>query len=232
MTPSMLGGHLESTPATNPTAAMKTPLQLTLETGPGAVLPFVRPPQVNADSLSDELALVEQAKDNQRTAQHALYVRHFERVKTRISRLLGSGSDVDDVLQDTFVLAFRDLKQLEDATRFGAWVCGIAVHQVHRRLRRRRLLQRLGFRQVDEPTLSSAVDPAASPEVRLLLAQLERAIHQLIPRQRLAWILRHVEGCSLDEVANQCGISVATAKRDIAQAELHLHAQLLEACPR
>lgn len=217
---------------TTTTTAMKSPDPLTLEAGAGAVLPFVRPSQVNGAPLADELALVEQAKENQRTAQHALYLRYHERVKVRVSRLLGTASDVDDVLQDTFVLAFRDLKQLDDAARFGAWLCGIAVHQVHRRLRRRQLLQRLGFRHADEPTLSRAVDPAAGPEVRVLLEQLERALGELVPRQRLAWILRHVEGCSLEDVASQCGISLATTKRDITRAELHLHAQLSEQGPR
>src|SRR5690606_27718401 len=155
-----------------------------------------------------------------RPAQHGLYVRHYERVRTRISRLLGRSAEVDDVLQDTFVLAFRDLKQLNDSTRFGSWICGIAVHQVHRRLRRRKLLQRLGLdRQVDETTLTQSIDPSASPEVQTLVKQLELALTTLPPRQRVAWTLRYVEGCNLDEVASLCRTSLTTAKRDIARAE-------------
>lgn len=207
---------------------------LVLMAGPGAVLPFVRHRDLNGDAVdgdaaAQEGALVEQARVGHRAAQHALYVRHYDRVRARIGRLLGRSTEVDDVLQDSFVLAFRDLRQLNDRTRFASWVCGIAVHQVHRRLRRRKLLRRLGLdRQADETTLAQTIDPAASPETRLLVKQLDVALTTLAPRQRLAWMLRHVEGCSLDEVASQCRTSLATAKRDIAQAEALLTAQLFD----
>lgn len=190
-------------------------------------MPFVRPFTAKADAEADEKELILKAVVGQRSAQHTLYVRYYERVRGRIGRLLGRSSEVDDVLQDTFVAAFRDLGQLTDDTRFFGWVCGIAVHQVHRRLRRRKLLARLGFVPSEcEPVLHEAVDPAASPETKLLLKQLDRALSTLAPRQRLAWMLRHVEGCSLEEVAGQCRTSIATVKRDIAQAEFYLNARL------
>jgi RNA polymerase sigma-70 factor, ECF subfamily len=202
---------------------------LTLAVAPGAVVPFVRPGPAAGELAGDECDLVQGAIAGKRTAQHTLYARHYERVRSRIGRLLGRSSEVDDVLQDTFVEAFRDIEQLNDSARFGSWVCGIAVHQVHRRLRRRKLLQRLGFEQrTDEAALAQSVDPAASPETHLLLKQLSLALTTLAPRQHVAWLLRHVEGCSLDEVASHCRISLATAKRDIAQAELQLSALLFD----
>lgn len=202
---------------------------LVLAAGSGALVSFVRPAPTEGDGVSSEFELIRDAIAGKRPAQHALYIRYYDRVRSRIGRLLGRSSEVDDVLQDTFVAAFHDLKQLNDDTRFGSWVCGIAVHQVHRRLRRRRLLSRLGFnRDVDEGTLSRAVDPGASPETHLLLKQLEGALTTLAPRQRLAWMLRHVEGCSLDEIAEHCRSSLATVKRDIARAELHLNARLFD----
>lgn len=211
---------------------------LVLTAGPSAIVPFVRPIAGKADTHgnpeAEEKDLVARALAGQRVAQHGLYVRHYERVRARITRLLGRSPDVDDVLQDTFVAAFRDLHQLTEGGRFDVWVCGIAVHQVHRRLRRRQLLSRLGFVQLGfiqpeyEPTLHQAADPAASPETVLLLKQLDAALGQLGPRQRVAWMLRYVEGFQLDEVAEQCRTSLATTKRDIAQAEAHLHAHLLD----
>jgi RNA polymerase sigma-70 factor, ECF subfamily len=205
---------------------------LILVAGPGAVVPFVRPAPVDDNALWDESQLIKNALAGQRSAQHTLYVRHYARVQARISRLLGRSSEVDDILQDTFVAAFRDLGQLADGTRFGNWVCGIAVHQVHRRLRRRKLLQRLGFEQATELTLCQTIDPTASPETRLLLKQLDQVLSTLAPRQRVAWMLRYVEGCSLDEVASHCRVSLATAKRHIAQAESHLNAQLFDGKPQ
>jgi RNA polymerase sigma-70 factor, ECF subfamily len=202
---------------------------LTLAVAPGAVVPFGRPGSSLGEVSGEDSELVHEAAAGKRTAQHALYVRHYARVRARVGLLLGTSSDVDDVLQDTFVEAFRDLKQLNDRARFGSWVCGIAVHQAHRRLRRRRLLERLGFdHRADDVTLAQSVDPTAGPETHLLLKQLSLALSTLEPRRRVAWTLRHVEGCSLDEVADQCRISLATAKRDIAQAERELSQQLFE----
>lgn len=103
----------------------------------------------------------------------------------------------------------------------------IAVHQVHRRFRRRRLLARLGLdRGVDDARLERVVDPSASPEVRADLARLDDALGRLPVAPRLAWVLRYVEGCELKELADQCGCSLATAKRRIAQADVALRAQL------
>lgn len=185
-----------------------------------AVVPFSR--HAPNDAGNYDADLVARALRGQRVAQHGLYVRFHDRVRTRALRLLGRSADseIDDIVQDSFVAAFRDLVQLADPTRFGSWVCGIAAHQVHRRLRRRQLLRRLGFERThDEGGLAESVDPGADPELVFQLKQLDAVVGRLSPRPRVAWVLRYVEGCSLEEVAEQCGVSLATAKRDIAGAE-------------
>jgi RNA polymerase sigma-70 factor, ECF subfamily len=212
----------------NELSSMNLLCVLVLGVGPATVIPIVQPSTVKSGAGVDEPELIRRAIAGQRSAQHALYVQHYERVRTRIARLLGQHAEVDDVLQDCFVAAFRDLTQLSDTTRFGNWLCGIAVHQVHRRLRRRKLLARLGFTQLEAPTLHEAADPAAGPETRLLLKQLDRALSTLGSRKHIAWMLRHVEGCSLEEVAEQCRTSLATAKRDITQAEAQLTALMVD----
>lgn len=167
--------------------------------------------------------LVREAAQGKRAAQHALYLRHCTRVRTRVTRLLGRSAEVDDVLQDTFVEAFRDLQQLLDVERFGSWVCGIAVHQVHRRLRRGRLLRRLGLDSCEPDSgMFEVSDAAASPELLAQVRRLESALSRVSDPRRIAWILRHVEGCSLEETAIQCNVSLATIKRHLAAAEAEL----------
>ena len=121
---------------------------------------------------------------------------------------------------DAFLSALRDLGRLSDGARFGSWLMSIAVHQAHRRFRRRRLLARLGLdRGADDARLEQIADPALSPELRSQLGRLDRALAQLPTELRLAWMLRHVEGCELSEAAEQCGCSLATVKRRIGRAD-------------
>jgi RNA polymerase sigma-70 factor (ECF subfamily) len=123
------------------------------------------------------------------------------------------------VLQDSFVEAFRDLHQLQDPELFSHWLMRIATHQIHRRFRKRRLLERLGFLSQKDATLELLVDSAASPELRAQCGQLDRALQTLPADERIAWSLRHVEGCQLTEIESLTEASLATVKRRLARAQ-------------
>lgn len=190
------------------------------------VLPLLRP---GGDGLPSDADLVARALVGERFAFQLLYRRHVTSIAERVTRLLARSGEAEDVVQDAFVAAFRDLRQLSEPMRFGHWLMGIAVHQAHRRFRRRRLLARFGLdRGVDDARLEQVVDPAAAPDVRLELARLDGALGRLPAEPRLAWMLRYVEGCGLEELAEQCGCSLATAKRRIARADERLRAELGE----
>jgi RNA polymerase sigma-70 factor, ECF subfamily len=68
--------------------------------------------------------------------------------------------------------------------------------------------------------------PSLSAEQRLQLSRLDQALMALPVPLRLAWMLRHVEGCELAEVAEQCSCSLATIKRRIARADEQLKARV------
>ena len=181
------------------------------------VIPFPGPRDEREPAEAD---LVRAARGGQRPAQRELYQRHVGPVHACVARLLGRSAEAQDVVQDAFLAAFQDLDNLSDPERFGAWLRGIAIHKVHRRLRRRQLLHRLGFSTGEEDvTLARAVDPAASPFMKTMLAQVDRALDQLAPHLRIAWMLRHVEGHPLEDIAEQCGVSLATVKRHLKRAE-------------
>ena len=165
-------------------------------------------------------ALVRRARGGDRWAEEALYRRHVRPVTRLVLRLLARREEAEDVVQDAFVVALRDLPSLRDEDAFGGWLLRIAVHQVHRRFRKRRVLRLLGLdRGVDDVTLASQADGAASPEQRTLLRELDAFLGTLPPRVRIAWVLRHVEGHELKDVARVAGCSLATAKRILVRAD-------------
>lgn len=148
-----------------------------------------------------------------------LFDRFAPYVATIAFHVLGrDDEDVDDVVQEAFTALVRLGRPLPpgEARRFLATV---AVRTA-RRLRRRRWLRRLLHRPIElEETIASA---AASPEDRAAFAALHARLDRLPSGQRTAWVLRHLEGETLPEVARLCGVSLATSKRWLRAAAIAL----------
>ena len=130
-------------------------------------------------------------------------------------RILGREGEVEDLLQDLFVAAQRDLRDLSNEFSVRKWFTVATVRMARRRARRQRLLRFFGF---DEPILCDVPSTEATPEQRAEVAALNTTLSLLPIDARAAWTLRHLEGLSLAEVAEACGCSLATAKRRIAAA--------------
>jgi RNA polymerase sigma-70 factor, ECF subfamily len=146
----------------------------------------------------------------------SVFRRYAAYVAAIAHRLLGRDHDVDDTVQEVFVIAVRGLSQLREPAAVKGWLAKITVRVSRRRLRFRRLRTLLGL---DETTLyDSLTDDAASPEQRVLMGRVYRALDGLPADHRIAWSLRHMEGEKLEDVAALCGCSLATAKRRIAAA--------------
>ena len=175
----------------------------------------------------DDAALVAAARAGHGWAEQRLYERHVQTVARTVALVLGRMPDAEDVVQDTFLEALSSLHALGDPAAFRPWVLRIAVHKCHRRFRRRKLLRALGLdRGADDVTLAALAARGASPEQHAELAQLDAVLHALPERERTAWVLRHVHGHELTEVARLTGVSLATTKRvlDRAQRRVGAHA--------
>jgi len=176
--------------------------------------------------------LVARARRKDRSAEAALYRAHVDAVASVAVRLLGRSSDAEDVVQDAFVTALTRIDQLRDGTLFRAWVMRITVHEVHRRFRRRKLLRALGLdRGDDDATLARLGVSLLAPEQRAELAALDRVLARLPSRERIVWMLRHVEGQELAEIASACEASVASIKRWLAKADGEVRAHVEGVAP-
>ena len=177
-------------------------------------------------SSSPQLRLVEEppVSEAERPTEAQLFKRFAPYVARIGLRLLGRESDVDDLIQEVFFAAFRQREQLRDPGAAKNWLATIAVRTARRQLRRRRLRQFVGL-DVGGPALELR-DPGLSPEKRALLARIYELLDAMPVEQRLAWTLRHVEGEKLEQVAEKCGCSLATAKRRISAAHALLQAEI------
>lgn len=200
---------------------------------PGVVL---SPPAIPSSSpvLSDitelptisfhaDSELVERARNGDRWAEEALYRRHVRAVTNAVTRLLGRVVDADDVIQETFVRAFERIHEVRDGVAFRAWVQRIAVTLCHSRFRRNKLMRMLGLdRGNDDATMDALASQGSRPDLSAELREIERTLQTLPLASRSAWILHRVEGWTLHETANALDISLATAKRRLAEADLRM----------
>lgn len=153
-----------------------------------------------------------------------LFTRHASYVGAVAIRLLGRPGEVDDVVQEVFLAAHKGLKDRSDPRAVRRWLAKVAVRTSRRRLRSLRAKGFLGLG--DDPDYESLADTGASPEQRVLLARVYEALDELPAQERIAWVLRHVEGHRLEDVAELAGCSLATAKRRIAAARGKLQERL------
>lgn len=176
--------------------------------------------RVRASEASRDEELVAAVRRGDRNAEEMLYRRYAPSILGLATRLLRSHDEAMDVLQDVFVTTFDDLAKLREPAAFRGWAHQICVRLVHRRFRKRRLWALLGlYREGEEVALDSLADERASPEARMELQWLNVALARIDERARAAWMLRTIEGLSLDEIAEASSCSLATVKRRIAKVE-------------
>jgi RNA polymerase sigma-70 factor (ECF subfamily) len=153
------------------------------------------------------------------------YAMHAGYVAGLAGRILGRNDDVPDVVQEVFLIAHRRLSNVRQASALRTWLGRITVREASRRLRWRRLRNFLTPANVEVDLIA---DETAA-ELRPLVALLYVALDRLPARERSAWVLRNLLDEPLDQVAELCSCSLATAKRRIAAADILLEPLLAPA---
>ncbi len=168
-----------------------------------------------------DAALVSRARDDDEIALQQLFERHYPHAVSLAYRLMPA-DDPEDIAQEAMLEALKGLARLETPEAFSGWLRRIVVSRVTRRLKRKRLLRRLGMGTAELVDAELVVSREAPADVALELKQLYNQLGNLPPDERVALVLRRVEGLALDEVARSLGVSVSTAKRRVSRAEARL----------
>lgn len=160
-------------------------------------------------------------------------VRRYERpVITLIRRMTGNPALAEDLAQETFVKAFRNLAAFDTTRRFSSWIFRIAHHTAIDALRRsggREVsLQSLPAGATRDVVLTAASEPDPV-ETQSLGAALDAAIRELRPEYRAAISLRYDEGLPFDEIGQVMGIPEATARTYVHRARKELARRLEDA---
>ncbi len=160
-----------------------------------------------------DASLIERALAGDESAFSRLYKRHARGVAGLVYRTLGQDADVDDIVQETFVEGLRQLGTLADRTKLKPYLTTIAVRRIHARMAWRYRVRGLAAR------LFGVAPRVSDPEAREPVHALYRALARAPARQRTAWTLHRVEGMTLPEAGEHCGVSLATVKRWIVAVD-------------
>jgi RNA polymerase sigma-70 factor (ECF subfamily) len=180
------------------------------------------PPATKSGAGPTDAALVVAARAGEAWAQEALFQRHARLAFGLAHRFLPRELDVDDLVQDSFLYAFQHLEKLENPQAFSAWLGSIVVRTAAKRIRRQRLLTRLGLRQFAPVDVEGAVAMSAPPDVLAELNALYGVIERFPADERIALVLRRVEGFEIPQIASYMNVSESTVKRKLRAAEARL----------
>lgn len=164
-----------------------------------------------AEAISDARA-VERTLAGERDAYRVLVERHSRNLYRLAFRMTGNSHDAEEVVQEAFLRGYRKLGQFAGNSNFGTWVYRIAANYAIDRMRQRNVeesRQASSGRPMEEglvvDPIAQVKDPSASPE-RLagsaeLAVKMKEALDALTPAERTAIVMRHWEGCAIEEIA-------------------------------
>lgn len=186
------------------------------------------------DVASDEVSLVERARQGDAEAFSALISKYDRRVYRMARQITQNDEDAEDVLQDTFLKAYEHLNSFQGQSKFYTWLTRIAVNESLMKLRKRKSDRTVSLDENIETDEESIVREIAvwdgTPEERYgqeeLRAILDEAIQSLKPIFRTVFVLRDVEEMSTEETAEMLGLSIAAVKSRLLRARLQLREKL------
>jgi RNA polymerase sigma-70 factor, ECF subfamily len=181
---------------------------------------------------SDEQLIIARAAKGEKQAFNLLVLKYQEMAYGVAYRMLRDEDAAADVVQDSFIKAFRALTGFHGGN-FRSWLMRIVANTCYDVLRaqQRRATDSLDDMLVDHDHLPHLVDRAESPESyaeRMELNQfIEAGIHTLPPEQRLVLILCDIHGYAYEEIAEIADLPMGTVKSRISRARLRLRDYLL-----
>jgi RNA polymerase sigma-70 factor (ECF subfamily) len=182
----------------------------------------------------EDAQLVARSLTQDHEAFGQLIDRHAAKIVNLAYRMVGNRAEAEDLAQEAFLTAFRALSTFRADSKFSTWLYRIATNKCKDWLRVKR--PGMGQQDVDiDETLDIHIAEEQTPE-RLLSQQqvaqeLEQAIQRLPPLYREAFVLKHIEGLSYEEMEAILGVNSDTLKMRVYKGRLQLSRELVSLNP-
>jgi RNA polymerase sigma-70 factor (ECF subfamily) len=152
---------------------------------------------------TSELELVRRCVAGERAAFEQLYREHRRAVAGNLYRVLGDRTELDDLVQEVFVIAFRGLARFRGDAKLSTWLYRVCVNVALGRLRSKsRRAPAVPYADLDDAGDGGANAPDLQIERREELVRVYRALEELAPKKRIVFILHEVQGLDIKEIAD------------------------------
>jgi RNA polymerase sigma-70 factor (ECF subfamily) len=166
--------------------------------------------------------LVARCRAGDSDAFEALYREHSPRLYALARRMTGSSPESEDLLQEIFLQVHRKLGSYRGDAAVGTWLYRLAIRQCLDFLRSRQ--GRMGA--ASRPLEDDGPNVPTTRETPAARIDIERAVAQLPPRCRIAFVLHDVEGLEHKQIADMLGVSESASKSRVFEARMKLRAML------
>jgi RNA polymerase sigma-70 factor (ECF subfamily) len=165
-------------------------------------------------------------------AYGAVVVRHSHSLFRVAFRITGNEADAEDVVQEAFLRGYQKLEGFESRSNFSTWIYRIAVRCALDRVSGRKVDERSRVGEENDPEQDAVqvADSAAGPDRLLLSGEIgalqQSAMQSLTATEQTAFVLRHMEDCSTEEIGAALGIAPNAAKQAVFRAVHKMRSRL------
>ena len=170
-----------------------------------------------------DAALVTRAREGDQDAFRLLVERHSVRLFQLAFRMTGNEQDAEDLVQETFLRAYKQLNRFQSRAGLGTWLYRIAANcslDLLRRQKRRGEQETVEFDS--EEAFPAILSDAPAPDQQVyhgeVRQKVESVMRELTPMERTAFVLRHFEGLSIEEIGSALGVGPGATKQSIFRA--------------
>ncbi|MCG8418298.1 MAG: sigma-70 family RNA polymerase sigma factor [Proteobacteria bacterium] len=183
-------------------------------------------------ALADEAELIQRCLTGDRAAQEDFYRRYRRIVAGNLYRVLNDGCDLEDLIQEVFVVAFRGLPRFRGEARISTWlyrICvNIALGKIRSSLRRPQPIPMADPEPDRDATVSGPETPERILQRRQDRERVYRVLETLAPKKRVVLYLHEIEGRDLKEVAYLVGAHPVTVRTRLFYARKEFYRRLAQ----
>jgi RNA polymerase sigma-70 factor, ECF subfamily len=171
---------------------------------------------------TEATAALARARQGDSEAFRALVERHSRTVFRLAFRMTGNEQDAEDVVQESFLRAYRQLGRFESRANFGTWlyriVANCSVDLMRARQARHDQARGESLDEAGDLPAGDTPGPERLAHSAEIAARVNEALAGLSPLERAAFTLRHYEGRSIDEIGKTLGLGISAAKHSVFRA--------------
>jgi RNA polymerase sigma-70 factor (ECF subfamily) len=176
----------------------------------------------------DDRAVVAQARAGDQAAFRLLVERHGRSIYRMAYRIAGQHEDAEDVVQETFVRAYRQLDRFEARANFSTWLYRIGFNCAIDHVRARRTRETPSAPETLEYLAAESPRPTTDDLVYAgqIQEQVAQALTSLTEQERTAFVMRHYHECAIEEISDALGVKTNAAKHAVFRAVKKMRAAL------